>query len=94
MARKKQVVRQRKTPLRTCIACGAVKDKRELLRIVRSETDGVQIDPSGKQNGRGTYICEDRAACEGVVKRAALNRALRTNISDTNWEEVQRQLMH
>lgn len=93
MVKKKQAVRQRKTPLRTCIACGRVRDKRELLRLVRTETEGVQLDPGGKRNGRGTYVCKDRHDCAEMLKRDTLNRALRITISDDNWELVQGQLM-
>jgi uncharacterized protein len=93
MAKKQQATRRRKTPLRTCIVCGEVHDKRELLRIVRTETEGVQLDPGGKRNGRGAYVCRDRTACDGILRREALNRALRTTISEQNWEQVQEQLM-
>ena len=52
----------RKAPQRTCVACRAVKDKRELTRIVREPDGKVAIDPRGKLAGRGAYICSNPVA--------------------------------
>ncbi|MBI4675154.1 MAG: YlxR family protein [Chloroflexi bacterium] len=54
-------------PQRTCIGCRTVQAKRELLRIVRTPTGQVVADPSGKKNGRGTYIHKTRECFETVL---------------------------
>ena len=46
-------------PQRTCIACKSVKDKKELIRIVRTKEGEIELDPTGRKNGRGAYICKD-----------------------------------
>ena len=40
-------------PQRTCIACKNVKDKKELIRIVRTKEGVIERDPTGRKNGRG-----------------------------------------
>lgn len=67
-------------PIRTCVVCRDKANKRTLIRVVRAE-HGIQIDPSGKLNGRGAYLC-DRATCwERAVTTDILGRALRTSLT-------------
>ena len=54
-------------PQRTCIACRAVRGKRELLRVVRTAENRVQADPTSKKAGRGAYLCRARECWETVV---------------------------
>ena len=49
---------EKKIPMRTCIACRACKDKREMLRVVKYG-DEISLDKTGRANGRGAYICND-----------------------------------
>ena len=54
-------------PQRTCIACRAVRGKKELLRVVRTVENRVEADPTGKKAGRGAYLCRARECWEIVV---------------------------
>ncbi len=69
--------RQRHVPQRSCIACRRNDAKRGLLRIVRNAEGRVLLDSTGKQNGRGAYLCRDPQCWELALKRNALERALR-----------------
>ncbi len=66
----------RRTPQRTCVGCGEVQGKRELVRIVRTPDGQLALDPSGKRNGRGAYVHRDPACFERAC-RGRLLRALR-----------------
>jgi len=70
-------------PQRTCVACREKKDKRELTRIVRTDT-GLQIDRSGKMNGRGAYLCDSPTCWERAASTPILAKALRAEISDND----------
>lgn len=50
---------KKKQPVRTCIGCKEAKDKRELIRIVRTPEGEILVDPTGKKSGRGAYICRN-----------------------------------
>ena len=50
-------MKQRKVPLRKCTGCQEMKDKRELIRIVRNDAGEFSLDRTGKKPGRGAYIC-------------------------------------
>ena len=68
-------------PQRTCIGCQQVKPKRELIRIVRTQGGAVEIDPTGKRSGRGTYLCNAKNCWHAGLKKERLDRALRANIA-------------
>lgn len=75
-------------PLRSCVACRASKPKRELIRVVRVADDRIEIDRSGKKNGRGAYFCPAQECFESGQKRRALNHALDITVSPANWDEL------
>ena len=74
-------MKQRHTPIRSCVVCRQTSDKRELLRVVRlPEKDGgaVVADPSGKQSGRGAYVCPAAECIDKARKSKRFERALST----------------
>lgn len=73
--------RPKHIPQRTCIGCRAVKPKRQLIRVVRVEEGVVEVDPTGKRSGRGTYLCKQRSCWEAALKKERLDRALKTKIA-------------
>ncbi len=75
-------------PLRSCVACRETKPKRELVRVVRVSDDRVEIDRTGKCNGRGAYFCPAQECFELGRKKKALNHALAMTVSPDNWEEL------
>lgn len=78
---KTQPFRRRHIPQRTCIACGETKEKRELIRLVRTSDGIVEVDPIGKKTGRGAYLCPRQECWEAGLKKNRLERALRTKLS-------------
>jgi predicted RNA-binding protein YlxR (DUF448 family) len=75
-------------PHRTCVACHKVKPKRELIRLVRISGGGVEVDPSGKRAGRGTYLCIARECWEVGLKGGRLEHALRTTLTQDNRQQL------
>jgi predicted RNA-binding protein YlxR (DUF448 family) len=71
----------RHVPERTCIGCRKVREKRELIRIVHTESGGIEIDPTGKQSGRGAYLCRVKTCWEAGLKKEHLDRALRAKLT-------------
>ncbi len=83
----------RKTPLRKCTGCNEMKPKKSLLRIVFSEEAGtMSIDPTGKQNGRGAYICKDIACFERARKNKGLERSFKKSVPTQIYESVRQEL--
>jgi uncharacterized protein len=78
----------RRAPQRTCVACRRVKNKRELVRLVRTTAGNIEIDRTGKKEGRGAYICPDRACWEKAFKGKQLAVTLKSNITQENREKL------
>jgi hypothetical protein len=86
---KKQRLRPKHVPQRTCIACRQKTDKRRLTRLVCTEEKQVVIDETGKQNGRGAYVCDNPDCWQKISSQPAiLNEALKTKISSTALAEI------
>jgi predicted RNA-binding protein YlxR (DUF448 family) len=75
-------------PLRSCAACRENKPKRDLVRVVRISADRVEVDLTGKKNGRGAYFCPALECWELGRKRRALNHAFEMTLSTENWDEL------
>jgi uncharacterized protein len=74
------VVRQKHKPQRSCFVCRESKDKRELIRIVRTPAGTVVVDPTGKANGRGAYLCRRTDCLEKGIQKGRLAQALKTTL--------------
>jgi len=77
----KKSPRPRHVPQRTCIGCRTVKPKRQLIRVVRIADGVVEVDPTGKKSGRGTYLCKQRSCWEAALRKERLDRALKTKVA-------------
>ena len=72
----------KKIPMRMCTACREMRAKKELLRVVRTAEGPLVFDATGKQNGRGAYLCRTSACLERALKTRALERALEAPMND------------
>jgi predicted RNA-binding protein YlxR (DUF448 family) len=75
-------MRRKHIPQRTCIGCRQVKAKRELVRVVRTPEGALVVDETGKQNGRGAYLCPCASCWEAALKDDRLGKALKIQIGD------------
>ena len=66
----------RRYPMRTCVACRTERQKRELVRIVRTPDGTVMLDPTGRAPGRGAYLCADSTCWPVALKKSSIERAL------------------
>lgn len=82
----------RKTPVRMCAGCGERKDKRDLIRVVKSPEDVVSLDLTGKSPGRGAYICPDAECLKLARKKRRIERSFKMKIEDDIYEAMQQQL--
>ena len=83
-----QPQRRKHVPQRTCVVCREKTDKRALTRVVSTE-NGVQMDLSGKMDGRGAYLCENPFCWERAVTTDVLAKALRVTLTDEDRKRLQ-----
>ena len=82
------MVVQRKTPQRMCVGCQEVKNKKELLRVVRTPDEKVILDTTGKKSGRGAYLCCKEQCLAKAFKEKRLERALKSVIDPEVYEQL------
>jgi hypothetical protein len=78
----------KKIPQRTCVITKEKCDKKDLIRIVRTPENNVEIDLTGKKNGRGAYIKRDIEVVDKAKKSKALDKHLEVNVPDSIYEEL------
>lgn len=81
-------MKTKKIPLRKCISCGASKPKKELVRIVKNNENQVSVDLTGKQNGRGAYICADVQCFETAYKTKKISKCLEIEITEEIYSKL------
>lgn len=75
------MARIKKIPQRMCVGCQEMKSKKELIRVVRTPEDSIEIDPTGKKSGRGAYVCPKEECLARACKEKRLEKALQRPVS-------------
>lgn len=85
-----------KVPMRQCVGCREMKNKRDMIRILKTPEGIFMLDPTGKKNGRGAYLCRDAQCLAKAKKSKALDRSFRMSIPlevyerlESEWEEIE-----
>lgn len=79
-------------PKRTCIGCNEIKNKKELIRIVKNKENQIFVDKTGKADGRGAYICDNIQCLEKAIKTKRLERTFETKIDEKIYEELKEKI--
>ena len=82
----------RKVPQRQCVGCREMKNKKDLIRAVRSPEGEISLDFKGKKPGRGAYVCPDAACLKRARKSRALERAFETAIPAEVYDQLEQQM--
>ena len=78
--------------LRQCIGCRRVRPKQEMLRVIRTPEGAVEIDRTGRKNGRGAYLCRSMDCLEKAIRSRGLERSLKVKIPDEVYETLKEEL--
>ncbi len=82
----------RKQPMRMCTGCGEMKEKRELIRVVKSADGEISLDKTGKKNGRGAYICHNADCLKKARKTKRIERAFEVTIPDEIYDRMEEEI--
>ena len=83
---------QKKIPQRQCMGCRERKNKRDMIRVVRTTEGTVSLDFGGKMNGRGAYVCPDMECLKKCRKTRALERCLEVAIPETVYDRLEKEM--
>ena len=82
----------RKIPMRKCTGCGVLKPKKELIRVIVTPEDQIELDTTGKKNGRGAYICANADCLKEARKHKGLEKSLKRAIPAGVYDSLEKEL--
>ena len=82
----------KKIPMRQCVGCGEMKEKKSLNRIIRTPEGEILLDTTGRKNGRGAYICNNPECLKKAQKVKGLERSLKVSITPDVYENLKKEM--
>ena len=82
----------RKVPMRQCTGCKEMKNKKEMIRVLKTAEGEITLDATGKKNGRGAYLCRSMDCLEKAVKNKGLERSLKVKIPSEVYDALREEL--
>ncbi len=82
----------KKIPQRQCVGCCENKDKKSMLRVIKTSDDVILLDDTGKKNGRGAYICKTAECLDKAIKNKGLERSLKIKIPKDVYDQLQKEM--
>ena len=82
----------RKVPMRRCVGCGERKEKKELIRVLRDPEGSILLDPTGRANGRGAYLCRNAQCLKKAAKSKALEHSLEVRIPEEIYDSLEKEM--
>lgn len=87
-------MKPRKIPLRRCTGCHEMKNKKELIRVVRDEEGNFSLDFTGKKPGRGAYCCPNRACFNKARKSKGFERSFKSPVPSDVYDNLEKELQN
>ena len=84
----------KKIPVRQCVGCREMIYKKVLLRVIRTPEEEVILDSTGKQNGRGAYLCKSLECFQKARKSKGLERSLKVAIPEEVYDKLEKEMNH
>ena len=81
-------MKPKKIPQRMCVGCQEMKNKKELLRVVKTPEEEIVLDPTGKKAGRGAYVCPTEECLAKALKGKRLEKALKAAVDPVVYESL------
>lgn len=85
-------MKPKKIPFRMCLGCNEMKEKRQLIRVVKDPEGNVSLDATGKKNGRGAYVCRSAECLGKAIKAKKLERAFSMAIPNEVYESLTKEM--
>lgn len=85
-------MKAKKIPMRMCIGCGEMREKKSLVRVIKTPEDEILLDLTGKKSGRGAYLCKSMECFDKAQKGRKLERAFSCKVDAAVYEELKNEL--
>lgn len=81
----------KKIPMRQCVGCGEMKPKKEMMRVLKAAEGAIVLDATGRQNGRGAYLCFSEECLKKARKNHGLERSFKISISPEVYDRLEKE---
>lgn len=82
----------KKMPMRKCVGCGEMKNKKEMIRVLKTTDEDFLLDATGKKNGRGAYLCCSKDCLDKAIKTKGLERSFKQSIPKEIYEKLEKEM--
>lgn len=82
----------KKMPQRQCIGCGEMKDKKDMIRVLKTPEGEITLDATGRKNGRGAYLCPSMECLKRARKGKGLERSFKMAIPEEVYEVLEKEM--
>ena len=83
----------KKIPVRQCIGCGEMKNKKDMMRILRTPEEEIILDLTGKKNGRGAYLCKQSECLKLARKNKGMERSFKMSIQSQVYDKLEEEFL-
>lgn len=84
----------KKIPMRKCVGCQEMKNKKEMIRVLRVSESEFVLDTTGKKNGRGAYLCFSEECLDKAIKSKGLERSFKQPIPQQVYKTLKEELVN
>lgn len=84
-------MKSKKIPMRQCVGCKEMKNKREMMRVLKTAEGPIVIDTTGRKNGRGAYLCMTKDCLAKARKNKGLERSFKMSIPDEVYDKLEKE---
>ena len=77
--------------MRKCVGCGEMKNKKEMMRVLKTSEEEFLLDATGKKNGRGAYLCFSKECLDKAIKSKVLERSFKQAIPKDVYDKLEKE---
>lgn len=81
----------KKIPMRQCVGCGEMKNKKDMMRVLKTADGSIVLDRTGRKNGRGAYLCMSGACLAKACRNKGLERSFKMSIPQEIYESLKKE---
>ena len=83
----------KKMPQRMCIVCREMKEKKDMLRVVKDGSGKIFLDFSSKASGRGAYVCDNQERKKKLKQKRLLNKTFSCAVDDDVYSAIEEEYL-
>ena len=84
--------KNKKIPMRQCVGCGQMNEKRWMYRVIRTQEGELLLDKTGRKNGRGAYVCPTEDCLQKAIRSRGLERSFKMQIPKEMYETLEEEM--